>query len=427
MSAEEAEALSTTDIDSAPDIKEDSPKKPEGVIETAKTDDSEQENPPAIEKEIDETKKGPEDERPEEATPPLPARKKTNDILEAKAPEENPILTQLKEAFPNVEEKYVKAVIIASQGALDPAFSALLFLSDPESGADIELPSQPVVHKAPDLPQRRKQTQLEQDELLARQLDEQFNKNRHSQRVIQSRRQVNAAGREAGEARRERIRERHRRNQQPLSPEEQRELYGEDEDSWAQFMEKELPELKEKANRSIQETATKLNGWISGFRRNIVGDYAEPGNSNERDYYDDEAYEQKISEKNNDYTNSYAPKKPERRRFNSFGAQVGEESLENHGITLHNDDSDAEYDEEDDVPPQLPSKNSEDGKPKDVKIVPESTFIDTPDASTRKKWQPVAPEPLNATPTKVVVTPDDRKANRNADEDEFLINSDDEM
>ncbi len=32
----------------------------------------------------------------------------------------------LKEAFPNIEEKYIKALLIASRGKVDPAFNGLL-------------------------------------------------------------------------------------------------------------------------------------------------------------------------------------------------------------------------------------------------------------------------------------------------------------
>lgn len=359
-----------------------------------------------------------------EVTPPLPARKRSTGVSkEEKKPKENPIMGQLKEAFPNLEEKYIKAVIIASQGALDPAFNALLFLSDPQSGIDIELPTEPV-KDVPELPARRRQSQVEQDELLARQLDQQFNKNAHRGGKDQQRHLTE----DEREARRQRMRDRQRRAQQSLSPEEQREHYGDDEDSWAFFVEKDLPVLREKANRSIQETATKLNGWFSGIRKNIVGEYPEE-NGEQRGYYDD-PYAQ-VPDESSQYN---LPKKPERHRFNSFGVQVGEDSLENHGITLHNDEGNDEQEDEDDVPPQIGSKEETIGSPRtpaaqnktDEKVVAQTTYIDTPDASTRKKWQPVPPEPVNPTPTKIVAK-SDKKNGRNADEDEFLINSEDEM
>lgn len=355
----------------------------------------------------------------EEKPPSLPSRKSGPEVEKATSPV-NPIFKQLKEAFPNLDDKSIKAVIIASQGAVDPAFNALLYLSDPESGKDIELPSEPVTTDAPQLPARRKQTQLEQDELLARQLDKQYNKSRqrsHHQRPVDGER----------EAYRQRLRDRQRRGQHPLTPEEQREL-DEDDDSWAQFMEKDLPELREKANKSIQETATKLNGWFSGIRKNFVGEDPEgvsQAGQQRGDWYDDPYSRQQ----GQTYNEEQLPKKPERRRFNSFGAQVGDDSLENHGITLQNDDANDEGDEEDDIPPQLGAKaakkesSSEKGG-NEERVVAQTTYIDTPDNANRKKWQPVPPEPVATTPTK---TPAKPTRGKNADEDDFLINSEDEM
>ncbi|KAG7743354.1 hypothetical protein KL932_002095 [Ogataea haglerorum] len=83
-------------------------------------------------------------------------------------------IQDLKEAFPTVEEKYVKMALIASQGQLDPAFNALLFLSDPSS--DIAVP---VVEAKPKLPSKdtfEKRRQLESDEALARRLAREYEK-----------------------------------------------------------------------------------------------------------------------------------------------------------------------------------------------------------------------------------------------------------
>ena len=53
----------------------------------------------------------------EPAAPPKPPRPLT---------EEQKNITTLKEAFPNVEETIVKAVLTASGGRIEPAFNALL-------------------------------------------------------------------------------------------------------------------------------------------------------------------------------------------------------------------------------------------------------------------------------------------------------------
>ena len=148
-----------------------------------------------------------------------------------------------------------------SQGVLGPAFNALLFLSDPESGKDIELPTQPV-RRIPEAPARRRQTQLEQDELLARQLDEQFN-NSHSRRRNRDR-----APKGMHE---QRLKDRQRRRHNPNEREEHQEDSEEEEDSWSQFVEKDLPELTDRAGRSLQDTANKVSSWISdAYRRNFA-------------------------------------------------------------------------------------------------------------------------------------------------------------
>ncbi|CAD6648091.1 BAH_G0048770.mRNA.1.CDS.1 [Saccharomyces cerevisiae] len=333
----------------------------------------------------------------EEEHPPLPARRKS----EEEPSKENPILQELKDAFPNLEEKYIKAVIIASQGVLSPAFNALLFLSDPESGKDIELPTQPV-RKNPEAPARRRQTQLEQDELLARQLDEQFNSS-HSRRRNRDR---------ATRSMHEQRRRRHNPNER-----EQHHEDSEEEDSWSQFVEKDLPELTDRAGRSLQDTANKVSNWISdAYRRNFASGNEQ--NDNQHGHQDQQEWEPEIVDLSQGGKNS-RPQQPERRRFNSFGVQVGDDSLESHGITLHNEDG---FEDDEDVPPQLPTRTK--SGESTGKVVAETTYIDTPDTETKKKWQPLPPEPLDTTPTKVNAVSRNKK---NPDEDEFLINSDDEM
>lgn len=345
------------------------------------------------------------------------SKSKSNTSPEETIPkkDENPLLKELKEAFPNMEEKYLKAVIIASQGAMDPAFNALLYLSDPESGKDIELPRQPL-KETPSLPPRRKQTQLEQDEMLARQLDEQFNRRRKS-------RQRNTRGHE-------------RRQYDPDHYE------GEDEDSWSQFVEKDLPEITARAKGSLQETATKVGTWFNGVKKNFIGE-------NEGDdgaYYRDDAHGRDLDEQYGSYVQQQETQQRRgahepgyrrsdehrlnaRHRFNSFGASVNDED-DNRAITMQDNGFD---DEDDEVPPQLPTRSKADNeevKPQETKkdklVAENNALIDTPEnkEKTKKKWQPLPPEPLDATPTKVNAT---TKKNSNDSEDEFLINSDEDL
>jgi hypothetical protein len=74
----------------------------------------------------------------------------------------------LIEAFPSIDAKVVKAVLVASNGKVEPAFNALLGMSDPEYVHDTGPP--PPSKNAP----RRELSQLEADEQYARQLAEQY-------------------------------------------------------------------------------------------------------------------------------------------------------------------------------------------------------------------------------------------------------------
>ncbi|GAV53198.1 hypothetical protein ZYGR_0AI04820 [Zygosaccharomyces rouxii] len=344
----------------------------------------------------DDNKNGNNDE--EEEAPPLPTRRRPADLpIEGSSKSlpkkiENPILKQLKEAFPNIEENYVKAVIIASQGVLEPAFHALLFLSDPESGKDIDLPSQPLQAPPSEPLLQRRQSQLEQDEMLARQLDEKYNRRRS--------RKTGSSGGNGGEEyeRKQRLRERQRRMQTPISVEEYREIYGDEEepDMWGQLVDKDLPELRTRANKSIQDTATKLNGWFNGLSKKWYGDQEENG----------------TGRRLGDNLREEPPRKPERRRFNSFGAQIDDDStLESHGITLQNNEDEL------DVPPQLKSR-----KQHETDLVAQTTYIDSPEQSQRKKWQPVPPAPMPTSPTR-----HGNSTLKSPDDDDFLLNSEDEL
>jgi hypothetical protein len=77
----------------------------------------------------------------------------------------------LIEAFPSIDTKVVKAVLSASGGQVEPAFNALLGMSDPSFVAEQPPPPQPT------RPARRPQqqlSQLEADEIYARQLAEHY-------------------------------------------------------------------------------------------------------------------------------------------------------------------------------------------------------------------------------------------------------------
>jgi len=78
----------------------------------------------------------------------------------------------LIEAFPSIDTKVVKAVLVASGGNVEPAFNALLGMSDPNFK-----PEESHVAPPPRPPRQTRQpmTQLESDEQYARQLAEHYN------------------------------------------------------------------------------------------------------------------------------------------------------------------------------------------------------------------------------------------------------------
>lgn len=157
----------------------------------------------------------------------------------------------LKEAFPTVEDKYITSHLIASNFHLENAFNALLYLSDPES---INLDEVTMEEPAPpSLPQRRQElTQLEQDELLAKQLDEEF---RHKQQRRERRQQ---------DMRRRRV--------------EDGQQEDDDDDTFANFVEKDLPQIKEQFSKNIEETKNKINTWVSGWKKQYSSTQQELNN-----------------------------------------------------------------------------------------------------------------------------------------------------
>ena len=151
----------------------------------------------------------------------------------------------LIEAFPTIDTKVVKAVLMASGGKVEPAFNALLGMSDPSF--------QPEQNAAPPPPQpprpinRAPQSQLEADEIYARQLAEQYNAAPRAQRYNQ--------------------REPSRRG-----PNQQRPPYSDEEEPERNFFDDDLPEIGKNIQQGFLDTQKKVNGWISNLKKRIDGD-----------------------------------------------------------------------------------------------------------------------------------------------------------
>ncbi|KAF2395525.1 hypothetical protein EJ06DRAFT_269350 [Trichodelitschia bisporula] len=146
----------------------------------------------------------------------------------------------LIEAFPSIDIKVVKAVLMASGGKVEPAFNALLGMSDPDFAEE----------QPPPPPPRKNQprNQLESDELYARQLAEHY----------QSAPGFGNAGYGDPPV---------RRRDTGLKPNE---LYDDDRDH--SFFDDDLPVIKQSIQKGFQETQTKVNKWIMDFKKKLDGD-----------------------------------------------------------------------------------------------------------------------------------------------------------
>ncbi|KAF2754513.1 hypothetical protein EJ05DRAFT_143672 [Pseudovirgaria hyperparasitica] len=140
----------------------------------------------------------------------------------------------LIEAFPSVDAQVVRAVLHASGGRMEPAFEALLGMSDPNYKEEAP-PQQPPRPTAA-------QKQLEEDERLARQLAEHY--------------QAQGQG------------SRSRGAPQPYARSQRQEP----EDRERSFFDDDLPEIGENIRKGFLETQKNVNKWITDFKKKIDGE-----------------------------------------------------------------------------------------------------------------------------------------------------------
>lgn len=81
----------------------------------------------------------------------------------------------LEEAFPTIDKTVIRAILTASGGQTEPAFNALLQMTDPDAAQREPPPPAMPPRPARTAPTPRQQTQLEADEMYARQLAEHYN------------------------------------------------------------------------------------------------------------------------------------------------------------------------------------------------------------------------------------------------------------
>ncbi len=153
----------------------------------------------------------------------------------------------LKEAFPSIDAAVVKAVLSASSGDVERAFDALLGMTDPDSQQDIPPPAKPP-RPAPHsgVPTPTAQSQLEADEMYARQLHEHYSGANRPQR-------------------------------QNLPPSQQapRERRPGEEEREYSFLDDDLPMIRENIRKGFLETQSTVNKWVTNFKKKLDGEEDE--------------------------------------------------------------------------------------------------------------------------------------------------------
>ncbi|KAI1438651.1 hypothetical protein GGR50DRAFT_639037 [Xylaria sp. CBS 124048] len=190
---------------------------------------------------------------PATTAPPTNAAVSGGDVPPAQPP--RPLSVQqknqqiLKEAFPSIDAAVIKAVLAASGGQIDPAFNALLGMSDPDAVQnDSQLePTPPPKPPRPTNPAAL--SQLEADELYARQLADHYdNVGAYEARTM---------NRSPGGP---------RRRATGLRPNDM-------DDREHSFVDDDLPVITENIRKGFLETQTKVNSWFTNLKKKIDGEY----------------------------------------------------------------------------------------------------------------------------------------------------------
>ena len=180
----------------------------------------------------------------EDAAPPKPPR--------PLAPEQQAENT-LKEAFPSIDVAVIKAVLRASGGRVEPAFNALLGMSDPDA-AEPAPPPQPPRPAAQ--PTSTREDQLLADERYARQLAEHFNGATVGGSVPRG-----GYGTRQGQPRGP-----VRQGSQPWP----NEYDGEERER--SFIDDDLPVIRDNIKKGFLETQSTVNKWVTNLRKKIDGE-----------------------------------------------------------------------------------------------------------------------------------------------------------
>ncbi|KAI4087283.1 MAG: hypothetical protein LQ344_006899 [Seirophora lacunosa] len=194
---------------------------------------------------------------PGDTVPQLPQQDSGDDVAPPKPPRPANPLQQaedtLKEAFPSIDSSVVRAVLRASGGNVEPAFNALLEMSDPDAQKDEAVPP-PQPPRRPTAPTTTAQSQLASDEQYARQLAEHYN---------------GAAPYAAP-----RGSSRGRQNPPMTGPTRtgRREYEAFDDDRERSFIDDDLPVIRDNIKKGFLETQSKVNSWVAVLKKKIDGE-----------------------------------------------------------------------------------------------------------------------------------------------------------
>jgi CUE domain len=150
----------------------------------------------------------------------------------------------LREAFPSIDAAVVKAVLSASGGDVERAFDALLGMTDPDSQQDAPPPAKPprpAQHSG--ISTSTAQSQLEADEMYARQLHEHYSSASRPQR----------------------------QNLEPNQQAPRERKQGEEEREYS-FLDDDLPLIRENIRKGFLETQSTVNKWVTNFKKKLDGD-----------------------------------------------------------------------------------------------------------------------------------------------------------
>ncbi|RDA93742.1 hypothetical protein CP533_0221 [Ophiocordyceps camponoti-saundersi (nom. inval.)] len=190
-----------------------------------------------------------------EPTAPTAAQSTPLDATSPPQPPPKPVsqneqnVATLKEAFPTVEDAVIRAILRASGGRVEPAFHALLEMTDPEAAKNEPRDETPTPQQPPSQAQGRgDMSQVEADERYARQLAEHYD---------------NVGAYEA------RTSSRSRAAPPPSSPPMN------DDDREHSFIDDDLPVIRENLRKGFLDTQTKVNGWITNLKKRIEEGFDE--------------------------------------------------------------------------------------------------------------------------------------------------------